>query len=561
MAEPVLQVEVQLGHLCNNRCVFCVSGQLSEQKRAPQLPAEPIRRQIADARRSGAAKITFLGGEPTMQASFFGMLQFAVDQEFQEVVIFTNGTMTPRESFRQRVLKVLDGLGADARKRVIWRFSLQGGTREAHDATTLNDGAWDRIIASMDQLKTIDARLTGNMCVVESNWRSLPDLADVAAKYGFENLHLDMIRPRDSGDRTDEHLRAIMARYTDMAPALAELLHRCDRTLGPDFDLNFGNVPYCTAPDVTHRIHHDGQFTVTVAADGEGGTQLGFDKYEDKRSDKHKPLGCASCVFDGACSGVFDKYREFYGDAEFVPVTPDDLWQRDVAGHHFLLLAKPAVEALARSGLWRVARTDDHAQEMEVVLPVDPDDAQGPGWRLALRRPLRRGARRGWWTLAGDRLEIALLGPQPNHPDAIRVLRDALVMVAGALGAELPSMDDAALARAWSLENARLEAQRQRDMRTWRHLATLADRLRSEPLAGLRPGAVRRKTEDLAVELDFAGPDGQLTLTIAAADAADERFVPRFSHRADTMAASAVSAFSLALGRKLRGGAPVRAAV
>ena len=557
MAEPVLQVEVQLGHLCNNRCVFCVSGQLSEQKRAPQLPAEPIARQITDARQSGATKITFLGGEPTMQASFFGMLQLAVDLEFHEVVIFTNGTMTPRESFRQRALKVLDGLGPDARKRVIWRFSLQGGTREAHDATTLNEGAWDRIVASMDQLKTIDARLTGNMCVVESNWRSLPELGEVAAKYAFENLHLDMMRPRDSGDRTDEHLRAIMAKYTDMAPAFAELLRRCDTLLGPDFDLNFGNVPYCTAPEVTHRIHHDGQFTVTVAADGEGGTQLGFDKYEDKRSDKHKPLGCASCVFGSACSGVFDKYREFFGDAEFQPVTATDLWQRDVAGHHFLLLAKPAIEALARTALWRVARTDDHAQEIEVVLPLDPDMPQGPTWRLALRRPGRRGARAGWLTLAGDRLEAALLGPRPDGADAVDVLRAAVVMLAGALGSTVPPLDAGALAQAWQTEHARLTAQRQRDTRDWRHLATLVDRLRSEPLAGLRPGGVRKASDRVAVDLDFVGAGGQLTLTIASGHAEDDRFVPRFTHQADGVPPDVLAAFSQALGRKLRGGQPV----
>ena len=335
MAEPSLQVEVQLGHLCNNRCVFCVSGQLSEQKRAPQLPAEPIRLQIAEARRAGATKMTFLGGEPTMQRSFFDLLQFAVDLDFQEIVIFTNGTMTPRASFRTRALGVLAGLGADMRKRVIWRFSLQGGTQAEHDATTMNPGAWERIVKSMDELKAIGGRLTGNMCVVESNWRSIATLADMAEKYRFENLHLDMIRPRDSGDRTDEHLRAIMARYTDMAPAFKDLLDRCDEKLGPDFDLNFGNVPYCTAPDVSHRIHHDGELTVTVAADGEGGTQLGFNKYEDKRADKHKPLGCDRCAFNSVCSGVFDKYREFYGDDEFAPISVDALWQRDTAGHHF----------------------------------------------------------------------------------------------------------------------------------------------------------------------------------------------------------------------------------
>lgn len=553
MAEPSLQVEVQLGHLCNNRCVFCVSGQLSEQKRAPQLPAEPIRRQILDARQSGATKITFLGGEPTMQASFLGMLQYAVDLDFQEIVIFTNGTMTPRESFRDRALNVLAGLGPRMKERVIWRFSLQGGTREEHDLTTLNPGAWDRIIKSLDELQTTGARLTGNMCVVESNWRSIAALADLAKTYAFENLHLDMIRPRDSGDRTDEHLRSIMARYTDMAPRFADLLHKCDDELGPDFDLNFGNVPYCTAPEVTHRIHHDGQFTVTVAADGEGGTQLGFNKYEDKRSDKHKPLGCSQCVFNAQCSGVFDKYREFFGDAEFQPVSAEALWQRDVAGHHFLLLARPTMETLERSGLWRIVRTDDRVAEIELALPLEPDEPQGPAWRLNVRRPGRRGARKGWHLLTGDRLEVALTGALPEQENALTVLNEALQMLAGALGAKLPTVHAGQMRQDWQREQQLQNLQKQKDNRDWRHLATLADRLRGEPLAQLKPGAVKRLSDRVAVELEFTAPDGRILLTIQPADAGNERFLPRFSHVAEGLDAATLGAFSQALGRRLRG--------
>ena len=34
--------EIQLGHLCNNRCVFCSSGQLTAMKIARAVPIEPI---------------------------------------------------------------------------------------------------------------------------------------------------------------------------------------------------------------------------------------------------------------------------------------------------------------------------------------------------------------------------------------------------------------------------------------------------------------------------------------------------------------------------------------
>ncbi len=557
MAEPNLQVEVQLGHLCNNRCVFCVSGQLSEQRRAPQVPAEPIRKQIAEARRSGATKMTFLGGEPTMQRSFFDLLAFAVELDFQEIVIFTNGTMTPRQSFRKRALDILAGLGEDMRKRVIWRFSLQGGTQVEHDATTMNPGAWDRIVKSMDELLGTGARLTGNMCVVESNWRSIASLADLAEKYSFENIHLDMIRPRDSGDRTDAHLRSIMARYTDMAPKFAELLARCDEKLGLDFDLNFGNVPYCTAPDVSHRIHHDGELTVTVAADGEGGTQLGFNKYEDKRSDKHKPAACERCAFNSTCSGVFDKYREFYGDSEFQPISVDELWRRDTAGHHFMLLARPAIEALARSGAWRITRTNDTTVEIEVAVPVHANQPDGPQWRLSLRRPGRRGARAGWYAVASACVEAAFFGANPQAPESLPHLNVALQQLARALGTSLPVVDAATLDHAWQRQQRLAAAAKQRETQAWRQLAGLVDRLRAEPLANLKPGALRKHADQVAVELDFAGPEGCLTLTVRAAETEDGRFIPRFQHVVDGVSDATVAHFSQALVRRLRGGGAV----
>lgn len=537
MAEPSRQVEVQLGHLCNNRCVFCVSGQLSEQKRAPQLPPEPIQRQLRDARQNGATKITFLGGEPTMQASFLDLLRFAVSLDFHEIVIFTNGTMTPRESFRRKVFSILQDLGPRSRERVIWRFSLQGGTREAHDRTTVNPGAWDRILASLDVLKQQGARLTGNLCVVSQNYESIPQLGAVAQHYGFENLHLDMVRPRDSGDRTDEWLRSIMARYTDMAPAFEALEREVVQRLGPGFDLNFGNVPYCTMPAVAHRIHHDGQDTVTVAADGQGNTQEGFDKYADKRSDKHKPDACRQCVFDDTCSGVFDKYRQFHGDAEFQPVTSQALWQLDTAGHHFLRLALPTVRDLEPHGV-RILRADERTQEVDVDLR---------GWRGILRRPGRASDRQGWLILPGARVELVLLGPAGK---SLEDLGDLLPLLA--FGAEPLRLDPTALVQAWRREEQRLAGEKQRQVQALRAIAGLVEQLRHEALAGLQPGPVQRTADGLGAELAFTNAVGTLRLAIRAERAADGSWRPRFRHDAQGLDSESVSSFNRALAARLK---------
>lgn len=535
-SQPQRQVEVQLGHLCNNRCVFCVSGQLSEQGRAPQLAVLPILAQIRAARANGAQRITLLGGEPTIQRSFPEVLAEAVALGFDEVVIFTNGVMTPRASFRQRVMEVLQRLGPLHRQRVLWRFSLQGGDEASHDATTLNPGSWKRILDSMAELQSSGGRLSGNMCVVESNYRTVPELAAVIGQFGLENLHLDMVRPRDAGDRSDAELLAMMARYTDMAPSFLALSDRVDAQLGPHWDLNFGNVPYCTALPVSHRIHHDGQETVTVAADGQGNTQQGFDKYLDKRSDKGKPASCATCFFDGQCSGVFDKYRQFHGDAEFVPVTAAQLWQADTAGHHFVqLVAGP----LARLDGVRVVQLDDRGGELEVLL--------GP-WRAVLRRTGRPPRRQGWWLARADRWEVELLGPVPAAAPSPEPLWTGLRAIAGALGTALPQ--GPGLGSAFRQAQA-LQAQQRQQTQLRQQAEATASRWRE--LLGGRPLAVWAP--------ESPGPDGalrwrhgalQFSVVVTTECDAKGNWQPSLRHRAHGVDAAQLAELNQAIAKILR---------
>ena len=70
--------EIQLGHLCNNRCVFCSSGQLTAMKIARPVPLEPIVEALEEARAAGATHLTFLGGEPTIHKRFLEALAKAV---------------------------------------------------------------------------------------------------------------------------------------------------------------------------------------------------------------------------------------------------------------------------------------------------------------------------------------------------------------------------------------------------------------------------------------------------------------------------------------------------
>lgn len=365
------QFELQLGHLCNNRCVFCSSGQLSAWKIARPIALAPILEALDRARASGARRITFLGGEPTIHKGFHEAVAHAVALGFEEVVIFTNGVMFPHPGFIERVV----ALGSP----IEWRVSIQGGNEAAHVAVTEREDSFRRIEAGLRTLAALRQRVTANLCVNEKSYRSLPDYPALVAEHGLRQLHVDIVRPSSTGERDEAYLRELMPRYTDMAPHFRAMLEGFE-AWDPGFDVNVGNLPYCVIPEWAERVHHGGEETVTQSCDTEG-LEVAVDKYEWHYSMRRHPASCDGCAFRAKCSGVYAEYLALHGDGEFRAVTEAEL-RAHRARRRARRLAR-SLHAVGDFGGWRAEPVQDGAAE--TVLP------------------LRAGG--------GERLDVVFLGP------------------------------------------------------------------------------------------------------------------------------------------------------
>ena len=111
--------------------------------------------------------------------------------------------------------------------------------RAAHPTAPERPDSFRRIVHGLERLKSLEQRVTVNLCVNEASYRSLPQYPDLVARYGVQQLHVDIVRPSSTGDRDADYLRAIMPRYTDMAPSFDAMLTRFAREL-PGFDVNVG---------------------------------------------------------------------------------------------------------------------------------------------------------------------------------------------------------------------------------------------------------------------------------------------------------------------------------
>lgn len=322
-------VEIQLGHMCNNRCVFCSSGQATELGQALPMDLRPVLEGLERAKRQRARKVTFLGGEPTLQRAFIPALRRATDLGFEEIEIFTNGVKAARRSFVDEVAAI---------GRFSWRFSIQGGNEAAHDEAVVKPGAFRRICRAMENVRMHRHRITANACINERSYRSLPDYVELVQRYGIEQLHIDVVRPSSAGQRTDEYLGEIMPRHVDMAPYFDQMLSAFE-AWDPTFDVNVGNYPYCLLPQWAHRIHHGGLETLTLASDLDNDLTE-KDKYAAQHSDKLHGPRCHACAFETSCSGVFDAYARIHGTEELRPVTVGAWAALDESGERTALLER-----------------------------------------------------------------------------------------------------------------------------------------------------------------------------------------------------------------------------
>jgi MoaA/NifB/PqqE/SkfB family radical SAM enzyme len=304
------QVEIQLGHFCSNRCVFCVSGQLTERGLAPPIPQEQILAAIEAAAGRKVRRLTLLGGEPTLLPGFLPSLRRAVELGFEEIVIFTNGARTDRRRFMEEVT----ALG-----RFTWRFSVQGGDAATHDHIVGRAGAFERLMAGMRWLHERGHRLTANTCLCGSNHASLPLLPALLIERGVRQHHVDLVRPSGAGVRTDEELRDLLPRLSELGPSLASMLAAAE-ALDADWDVNVGNVPWCALPGWEHRVHHFGRPTTTVTTDDRGRLSRVWRKFRYQRTGMVHPEPCDRCAMRDRCRGVAQEYVGFYGVDELQPI-------------------------------------------------------------------------------------------------------------------------------------------------------------------------------------------------------------------------------------------------
>jgi len=327
-------LHVHVGDRCPNRCLFCNEDAAVRRARVRGTTAVDVAAVLDRFR--GVPEVLFTCGEPTWHPALPDFVALARDRGVPRIALITNGRRLADDAYlRDLVARGLNKLA----------ISVHGHTAAVHDALTRRPGSFAEVargLANVARLRAEGAggaalHVTLNAVITRQNRPHLAAMHAWFAGFRPDEVVLNALSPRSRGDR---HFEALMDPYRDILAAL-EPLNR--PFLAPP--LRVMEIPGCV---LVHGgfLHSGGRERWLVYEKDVPAieTTAAMDPFFQKLPT------CRECRLNPTCEGIYRRYAERFGTAEFVPVRAPDRFPRPIAA----LLHPLAPDAEVAAG-WHIA--------------------------------------------------------------------------------------------------------------------------------------------------------------------------------------------------------------
>src|SRR5215510_10309582 len=95
-------VDVMIGYACNVQCDYC---SITDEMRKENMATTPIMAALAEARRRGATKVSFGGGEPTIRRSLLPLVRWCRDRGYRSIKVPSNGLLYSYRAYAEEAVE------------------------------------------------------------------------------------------------------------------------------------------------------------------------------------------------------------------------------------------------------------------------------------------------------------------------------------------------------------------------------------------------------------------------------------------------------------------------
>jgi MoaA/NifB/PqqE/SkfB family radical SAM enzyme/SAM-dependent methyltransferase len=290
---------IKVGYACNENCSFCHTLEV----RHIDGSATEVHRKIERAKALGHTMVVLSGGEATIRPELFEWAAHVARLDL-DLGLVTNGLLLAYPEAVERLLKL--------RLKYVY-MSLHGGTAKIHNLL-VRAQTFDQATQALANLSGRGLDFTVNCVVTRQNVDHLRSMVDLVLPYPDLTLKFSMVQPKGGGDLL---FRSLTPSITDVAAKVHDALSygfaQTRGRSGPHF--THDGFPFCHLPGFEHLyddLKTDRYWTMVEIGEND------FFPVDDKN--KVHPPACHACALRGACPGLFQGYRDAFGEGELRPV-------------------------------------------------------------------------------------------------------------------------------------------------------------------------------------------------------------------------------------------------
>lgn len=301
--------EIILNHDCNAKCVFCYNDDAPKEEVLCRMPFEDVAKALYLGREKGCWCAYFIGGEITLREDLPKIIALAKKMGYPYIQVMSNGIKLADFAY----VKTLVDAGAN-----LFRLSLHSFSAKVHDDLVQIDGAHDKVLRAIENIKKLKAEVCVNNVLNRLNYKSADKLAGLLVKSGITDFNF--IFPHYTG-MMEKHSEILKLSVRQTVPHLRKMLNFLKISKAKIENPIFVNLSPCNLPEAVHLMSEwenpSDVFEGEMLYHLDGGSEK---IYEMKKSIRVKNESCRKCVYNDRCMGFEKWYFDMFGGGDFKPV-------------------------------------------------------------------------------------------------------------------------------------------------------------------------------------------------------------------------------------------------